>query len=125
MVVFAENRFYRTVLKRLLRPFISIKIWQKQWKRWKIGIQICLKISVQAIHKKDPKTRLQEFLQGRKLPLPEYDVLDIKGEAHNQTFRVTCKVINVEEVFIGIGTSRRKAEQNAAEKALAVVKTKK
>ncbi|HDL2196836.1 TPA: ribonuclease III, partial [Mannheimia haemolytica] len=65
------------------------------------------------------------FLQGRKLPLPEYDVLDIKGEAHNQTFRVTCKVINVEEVFIGIGTSRRKAEQNAAEKALAVVKTKK
>ncbi len=74
---------------------------------------------------KDPKTRLQEFLQGRKLPLPEYDVLDIKGEAHNQTFRVTCKVINVEEVFIGIGTSRRKAEQNAAEKALAVVKTKK
>ncbi len=59
------------------------------------------------------------------MPLPEYDVLDIKGEAHNQTFRVTCKVINVEEVFIGIGTSRRKAEQNAAEKALAVVKTKK
>lgn len=74
---------------------------------------------------KDPKTRLQEFLQGRKLPLPEYDVLDIKGEAHNQTFRVTCKVINVEEVFIGTGTSRRKAEQNAAEKVLAMIKTKK
>lgn len=74
---------------------------------------------------KDPKTRLQEFLQGRKLPLPEYEVLDIKGEAHNQTFRVTCKVINVEEVFIGTGTSRRKAEQNAAEKALDAIKTKK
>lgn len=74
---------------------------------------------------KDPKTRLQEFLQGRKLPLPEYEVLDIKGEAHNQTFRVTCKVINVEEVFIGTGTSRRKAEQNAAEKVLAMIKTKK
>ena len=44
---------------------------------------------------KDPKTRLQEFLQGRKLPLPEYEVMDIKGEAHNQTFKVTCKVKNV------------------------------
>lgn len=74
---------------------------------------------------KDPKTRLQEFLQGRKLRLPEYEVLDIKGEAHNQTFRVTCKVINIEELFIGTGTSRRKAEQNAAEKVLAAIKTKK
>lgn len=74
---------------------------------------------------KDPKTRLQEFLQGRKLPLPEYDVLDIKGEAHNQTFRVTCKVINMEELFIGTGTSRRKAEQNAAEKVLESIKMKK
>ncbi|QLB40899.1 ribonuclease III [Mannheimia pernigra] len=74
---------------------------------------------------KDPKTRLQEFLQGRKLPLPEYDVLDIKGEAHNQTFRVTCKVINIEEIFIGTGTSRRKAEQNAAENVLESIKMKK
>lgn len=70
---------------------------------------------------KDPKTRLQEFLQGRKLPLPEYDVIDINGEAHNQTFKVTCKVKNVDEVFTGIGTSRRKAEQNAAEKVLNVL----
>lgn len=74
---------------------------------------------------KDPKTRLQEYLQGRKQPLPEYDVLDIKGEAHNQTFRVTCKVINIDETFIGTGTSRRKAEQDAAEKVLAVIKSKK
>ncbi|VEI45956.1 ribonuclease III [Actinobacillus equuli] len=41
---------------------------------------------------KDPKTRLQEFLQGRKLQLPTYEVIDIKGEAHNQTFKVTCKL---------------------------------
>lgn len=74
---------------------------------------------------KDPKTRLQEYLQGKKLPLPEYDVLDIKGEAHNQTFRVTCNVITSNETFIGKGTSRRKAEQDAAEKVLAVIKTKK
>ncbi|MDD0822877.1 ribonuclease III [Mannheimia sp. AT1] len=74
---------------------------------------------------KDPKTRLQEYLQGKKQPLPEYDVLDIKGEAHNQTFRVTCKVITIDETFIGTGTSRRKAEQDAAEKVLAVIKAKK
>ncbi len=73
---------------------------------------------------KDPKTRLQEFLQGRKLPLPTYEVLDIKGEAHNQTFKVTCKIEMLEEIFIGIGTSRRKAEQNAAEQVLAKLTTK-
>lgn len=64
---------------------------------------------------KDPKTRLQEFLQSRKMPLPEYEVIDIKGEAHNQTFKVSCKVQNLDEIFVGVGTSRRKAEQNAAE----------
>ncbi len=73
---------------------------------------------------KDPKTRLQEFLQGKKLPLPEYEVVDIQGEAHNQTFKVTCKVKNMEEIFTGIGTSRRKAEQNAAEKVLAQITKK-
>lgn len=64
---------------------------------------------------KDPKTRLQEFLQSRKQPLPEYEVIDIKGEAHNQTFKVSCKIKQFGEAFIGTGTSRRKAEQNAAE----------
>ncbi|WP_373777332.1 ribonuclease III [Glaesserella sp.] len=68
---------------------------------------------------KDPKTRLQEFLQGRKLKLPEYDVIDIKGEAHNQTFKVSCKIEKLlDEEIIGIGTSRRKAEQSAAEQAI-------
>lgn len=73
---------------------------------------------------KDPKTRLQEFLQGRKLPLPEYEVSDIKGEAHNQTFKVTCKVQGIEEIFTGQGTSRRKAEQNVAEKVLTQIMKK-
>ncbi|MGQ8820144.1 ribonuclease III [Bibersteinia trehalosi] len=67
---------------------------------------------------KDPKTRLQEFLQSRKMPLPEYEVIDIKGEAHNQTFKVSCKVQNLDEIFVGVGTSRRKAEQNAAEQVI-------
>lgn len=67
---------------------------------------------------KDPKTRLQEYLQSRKQPLPEYEVVDIKGEAHNQTFKVSCKVSNLDEEIIGIGTSRRKAEQSAAEQVI-------
>ncbi|MDH2997266.1 ribonuclease III [Pasteurellaceae bacterium LFhippo2] len=67
---------------------------------------------------KDPKTRLQEFLQSRKLKLPSYEVVDIKGEAHNQTFKVSCQVEKLDEVIIGVGTSRRKAEQDAAEQVI-------
>ncbi|QIM65111.1 ribonuclease III [Frederiksenia canicola] len=73
---------------------------------------------------KDPKTRLQEFLQGRRLKLPEYEVIEIKGEAHNQSFKVSCKVENLAEVVIGQGTSRRKAEQHAAEQVIEKLKIK-
>lgn len=69
------------------------------------------------ISQKDPKTRLQEHLQSRKQPLPLYEVLDIKGEAHNQQFTMACVIDGIETVE-GKGTSRRKAEQIAAEKML-------
>lgn len=69
-------------------------------------------------NQKDPKTRLQEYLQSHKLPLPAYNVTDIKGEAHCQTFKVECQVPNIEHTFIGIGSSRRRAEQAAAEQVL-------
>lgn len=67
---------------------------------------------------KDPKTRLQEYLQGRHLPLPEYQVLDIEGQDHAQIFRVECRVPGLAEALRGEGGSRRKAEQEAAEMAL-------
>lgn len=67
---------------------------------------------------KDPKTRLQEYLQGQKLPLPEYDVVEVHGEAHNQKFTVSCKVELMKEPVHGTGTSRRKAEQDAARRIL-------
>lgn len=67
---------------------------------------------------KDPKTRLQEFLQGRRLPLPSYLVMQVKGEAHDQEFTIECQVAGIDEPIIGKGTSRRKAEQSAAEIAL-------
>ena len=69
-------------------------------------------------NQKDAKTRLQEYLQGRRLPLPAYHVTDIKGEAHCQSFTVECNVPNLGGTFIGKGSSRRKAEQAAAEQIL-------
>jgi len=67
---------------------------------------------------KDPKTRLQEFLQSRRRPLPTYDVVSVEGDDHAQTFRVTCKIEGIPDPIFGNGTSRRKAEQMAAEEAL-------
>jgi ribonuclease-3 len=61
---------------------------------------------------------LQEFLQGRRRPLPSYAVIKVKGEAHNQEFTVQCDIEGMEAPVIGVGSSRRKAEQSAAEKAL-------
>ncbi|RUO79462.1 ribonuclease III [Pseudidiomarina taiwanensis] len=70
---------------------------------------------------KDPKTRLQEFLQGRQLALPEYQVVETTGQAHNQQFVVSCLVELLGDPVIGRGTSRRKAEQQAAELVLAAI----
>jgi ribonuclease III len=63
---------------------------------------------------KDAKTRLQEALQGARLPLPQYDLLATYGEAHAQTFHVRCTLHNG-SVAEGHGSSRRRAEQHAAE----------
>lgn len=73
------------------------------------------------VSQKDPKTQLQEWLQGRRLPLPAYEVLEVTGQAHNQRFTMSCAVDGVDEKAIGVGTSRRKAEQDAAQKALEVI----
>ncbi|MDP2246673.1 MAG: putative dsRNA-binding protein, partial [Nitrosomonadales bacterium] len=64
---------------------------------------------------KDPKSLLQEYLQGRKIDLPEYKVLATEGEAHCQTFKVECHVGKLNITTSGEGTSRRAAEQQAAE----------
>ena len=67
---------------------------------------------------KDPKTRLQEYLQSKHLSLPSYFIVEVYGEAHNQLFTIHCEVSTLSTNFIGKGTSRRKAEQDAARKAL-------
>ena len=65
---------------------------------------------------KDPKTRLQEYMQARQRALPVYQVLGISGEDHAQSFRVECVVDAVRTV--AVGSSRRRAEQEAARRAL-------
>jgi ribonuclease-3 len=73
---------------------------------------------------KDAKTLLQEYLQGRKLALPQYNVTEIKGEAHAQTFVVACEVAQLKLTTQGEGSSRRIAEQIAAERAYQQIKEK-
>lgn len=70
---------------------------------------------------KDPKTRLQERLQARGFPLPNYTVTQIAGEPHAQTFAVMCEVPALGLEFAGEGSSRRRAEQDAATRVLAAL----
>lgn len=63
---------------------------------------------------KDSKTRLQEYLQGKHLPLPIYEVITISGKAHCQTFKVKCEIASLNQKAFAESTSRRGAEQEAA-----------
>ncbi len=73
---------------------------------------------------KDPKTRLQEWLQGRRLGLPVYALRDTQGQAHAQTFVVECRVVALNVRTEGRGASRKAAEQAAAEAACEAVESK-
>lgn len=73
---------------------------------------------------KDPKTELQEFLQGRRMQLPVYRVAATLGAAHRQTFDVECEVAELGLVERGIGASRRAGEQAAAAAMLMVLKAR-
>jgi ribonuclease-3 len=66
---------------------------------------------------KDPKTQLQEWLQGRHLAVPEYAIVGVEGEAHQQTFEVECRIPALDITATGTGSSRRAAEQAAAARA--------
>ncbi|MEW5781644.1 MAG: ribonuclease III [Pseudomonadota bacterium] len=68
---------------------------------------------------KDAKTALQEWLQGRRLPLPHYQLLETHGNAHAQEFVVACNIPALDVCVTGRGSSRRAAEQEAAQAALA------
>jgi ribonuclease-3 len=68
---------------------------------------------------KDPKTRLQEFLQSRQQALPEYTVVETTGDAHDQRFRVQCRISDADTPLTeGVARNRRNAEQKAAAQML-------
>lgn len=71
---------------------------------------------------KDAKSLLQEHLQGKKIDLPDYQVMNIDGEAHAQTFQVACNITKLNIQTVGEGTNRRAAEQHAAQLALEKIK---
>ena len=71
---------------------------------------------------KDAKSQLQEYLQGKKIELPDYKVVSIEGEAHAQTFKMQCVIEKLHITSVGEGTSRRIAEQQAAQLALEAIK---
>lgn len=67
---------------------------------------------------KDAKSQLQEYLQSKKMALPDYQVIAIEGEAHAQSFTVQCQIPKLNLTTVGLGTSRRIAEQQAAKLAM-------
>lgn len=71
---------------------------------------------------KDPKTSLQEYLQSMRYALPIYSVEQVEGEAHQQIFTVGCEVEEINNKTFGKGTSRRRAEQEAAQAMLELIK---
>ncbi len=73
---------------------------------------------------KDAKTLLQEYLQGKRLALPQYTVIATQGEAHAQLFQVECEIGQLKLTTRGEGSSRRTAEQAAAEAAYLQLNTK-
>lgn len=76
-------------------------------------------VDAKSVHK-DPKTRLQEWLQAQQMPLPVYEVIELSGPPHDQHFTVSCRLEQFGEQ-IGTGDAKRIAEQMAAEKMLEVV----
>jgi ribonuclease III len=85
------------------------------------GVEIKPEMSAAA---KDPKTELQELLQGRRMKLPVYRVVGTLGAAHKQTFDVECEIAELGLAERGIGASRRAGEQAAAAAMLLVLKAR-
>lgn len=81
--------------------------------------RLALSMDLQSL--KDPKTQLQELLQSRRFSLPDYQVTKITGQAHAQAFHVRCSIKKMNIEVNGEGKSRRKAEQVAAGRAIALV----
>jgi len=74
---------------------------------------------------KDPKTTLQEYLQSKKIELPVYQVIKTEGKSHDQVFTIECRIKELDLIAKGKGSSRKKAEQMAASRALEQARSRK
>ncbi|HBS41524.1 MAG TPA: ribonuclease III, partial [Oceanospirillales bacterium] len=70
---------------------------------------------------KDPKTRLQEYQQGRRSKLPDYEVVNTEGPDNERTFTVECRIPELDDAVVATGPNRRVAEQSAALSALKIL----
>lgn len=89
----------------------------------KLFVPYLEQVDVQTLGK-DAKTLLQEYLQGKRIPLPVYTVVATAGEAHAQSFQVECAISSLGVLTRGTGTSRRNAEQEAAQAAYQLIRSK-
>ena len=106
-----------TVVDRLIQQAVQqAQRYIRGGKRWVVDMD--LEKFFDRVDHRLLMTRLQEYLQGRHLPLPTYLVVQVRGEAHDQEFTIHCQVSGLSEPVVGTGSSRRKAEQAAAEQAL-------
>ena len=78
--------------------------------------------NITTVDLKDPKTRLQEYLQAKKYDLPCYEIMEVHGQEHAQTFHVNCVVKEINMTVSAVGSSRRAAEQKSAELMLEQIK---
>ena len=88
------------------------RIFDKRWEELPVGGEL-----------RDSKSRLQEFLQSRQLPLPDYRTENVTGKAHKQSFEVSCTIAALDLTANGNGTTRRDAEQDAAGAMLAKIES--
>ena len=110
-----------SILADALEAIIGAILLDSNLAQVKKCILLWYKDKIEMVHHvilKDPKSRLQELLQGKSMELPNYKVKKVEGKEHNQTFTVQCLVDELNISFVAKGHSRRVAEQTAAESVL-------
>ena len=107
--------------------FVTVKnlilTWYTECDDYQKLTQISDQNTIEDVISKDPKTILQETLQAKGLNLPIYKIITVTGKPHNQVFQIECLIVNgIKQKIYGVGTSRKKAEQDAASKVLNLLK---
>ena len=118
-----------SILENTLESIIGAVYLDSDFERCQIFVRNIFKNLLASISlddiQKDPKTKLQEHLQSRKMPVPVYEVLSTTGKSHQQIFTVSCHCDELPAAVQAQGSSRRKAEQAAAQQVLEMFQSKK